>query len=71
MSAASADWKNCVTSHFVKPGAHCNNSLSHFATPDSLCNSSVKWSDPGHFLESQGKFFLSFLCALFLHIFDI
>ena len=25
--------------------------------------STVKWSDPGHFLESQGKFFL--------HIFDI
>ena len=22
--------------------------------------SSVKWSDPGHFLKSQGKFFLSF-----------
>ena len=33
--------------------------------------SSVKWSDPGHFLESQGKFFLSFPCTLFLHIFDI
>ena len=32
--------------------------------------SSVKWSDPGHFLESQGKFFLSFPCTLFLHIFD-
>ena len=27
--------------------------------------SSVKWSDPGHFLESQGKFFLSFPCTLF------
>ena len=32
--------------------------------------SSVKWSDPGHFLESQGKLFLSFPCTLFLHIFD-
>ena len=27
--------------------------------------SSVKWSDPGHFLESQGKFFLSFPCTPF------
>ena len=36
------------------------------------CNiSSVKWSDPVHFLKSQGKFFLSFPCTLFLHIFDI
>ena len=32
--------------------------------------SNVKWSDPGHFLESQGKFFSSFPCTLFLHIFD-
>ena len=32
--------------------------------------SSIKWSDPGHFLESQGKFFLSFPCTFFLHIFD-
>ena len=30
--------------------------------------SSVKWSDPGHFLKSQGKFFFSFPCTLFLHI---
>ena len=27
--------------------------------------SSIKWSNLGHFLKSQGKFFLSFLCALF------
>ena len=27
--------------------------------------SSVKSSDPGHFLKSQGKFFLSFPCTLF------
>ena len=33
-------------------------------------NGSVKWSDPGHFLESQVKFFLSFPCTFFLHIFD-
>ena len=33
--------------------------------------SSVKWSDPGHFLKSEGKFFLSFPCTLFLHIFAI
>ena len=26
-----------------------------------------KWSGPGHFSKSQGKFFLSFLCTLFLH----
>ena len=32
-------------------------------------NSSVKWSDPGHFLESQGKFFLSFPCTLFFTYF--
>ena len=29
--------------------------------------SSVKWSDPGHFLKSEVKFFLSFLCILILH----
>ena len=29
-------------------------------------NSSVKWSDPEHFLKSQGKFSLSFSCTLFL-----
>ena len=34
-------------------------------------SSSVKWSDPGHILESQGKFFLSFPCTIFLHVFDI
>ena len=33
--------------------------------------SSGKWSDRGHFLKPQGKFFLSFPCTLFLHIFDI
>ena len=33
-------------------------------------HSSVKWSDPVHFLKSQGKFSLSFPCTLFLHIFD-
>ena len=33
--------------------------------------SSVKWSDPGHFLRAQGKLALSFLCTLFLHIFEI
>ena len=27
--------------------------------------SSVKWSNPVHFLKSQGKFFLSFPCTLF------
>ena len=32
--------------------------------------SSGKQSGPGHFLKSQGNFFLSFLCTLFLHIFD-
>ena len=32
--------------------------------------SSVKWSDPGHFLKAQDKFIFSFLCTLFLHIFD-
>ena len=29
--------------------------------------SSIKWSDPVHFLKSQGNFFLSFPCTLFLH----
>ena len=38
MAGARADWGNYATSHFVKPGAHYNNSLSHFVTPDSLCN---------------------------------
>ena len=28
-------------------------------------SSSVKWSDPGHFLKSQGKLFLSFPRTLF------
>ena len=32
--------------------------------------SSLKWSNPGHFFRAQGKFSLSFPCALFLHIFD-
>ena len=32
--------------------------------------SSVKSSDPGHFLKSPGKFFLSFPCTSFLHIMD-
>ena len=32
--------------------------------------SSGKWNDPRHFLKSQGKFFLSFPCTLFLNIFD-
>ena len=32
--------------------------------------SSGKWSNPGHLSKAQGKFFLSFLCTLFLHIFD-
>ena len=27
--------------------------------------SSVKWSDPGHILKSQGKFFLAFPCTFF------
>ena len=27
--------------------------------------SSVKWNDPGHFLKSQGKSFMSFPCILF------
>ena len=27
--------------------------------------SSMKWIDLGHFLKSQGKFFLPFLCTLF------
>ena len=31
--------------------------------------SSGKWSDPGHFLKAQGKFFFSFPCTPFLHIF--
>ena len=40
-------------------------------SPSENVESSVKWSDPGHFLKYQGKFFLSFPCTLFLHIFDI
>ena len=32
--------------------------------------SSDKWSDPVDLLKSQGKFFLSIPCTLFLHIFD-
>ena len=32
---------------------------------DMMYFSSGKWSDPGHFLKSQGKFFLSFPCTLF------
>ena len=30
-----------------------------------VSDSSGKWSDPGHFLKSQGKFFLSFPYTLF------
>ena len=29
--------------------------------------SSVKWSDPGHFLESQGKFFCHFHVPFFTY----
>ena len=36
-------------------------------SPEKIVLSSVFWSDPGHFLKSQGKFFLSFLCTLFSH----
>ena len=45
------------------------NSVSDLANSSNV--RSGKWSDPGHFLKSQGKFFLSFPCSLFLHIFDI
>ena len=34
---------------------------SYLSGPGELLNdvaSSVKWSDPGHFLESQGNFFV-------------
>ena len=43
--------------------------INHLLFLDDM--SSVKWSDPRHFLKSQGNFFLSFPCTLFLHIFDI
>ena len=34
--------------------------------------SSVKWSDSGHFLKSQGKFFLSFPCTLsYIYIYKL
>ena len=45
------------------------NSVSDLTNSSNV--SSGKWSDPGHFLKSQGNFFLSFPCTLFLHIFDI
>ena len=32
---------------------------------EKINKSSVKWSGPGHFFRAHGKFFLSFLCALF------
>ena len=32
-------------------------------------DSSVKWSNPGHFLKSQGKFFFVISMYPFLHIF--
>ena len=37
---------------------------------DQLFGSSVKLSDPGHFLKSQGKLFLSFPCTPFYIFFD-
>ena len=34
-----------------------------------LAGSSLKWSDQGHFLKTQGKFIFSFPCTLFFYIF--
>ena len=42
-------------------GGHFSNS----SLPLPLDSGSVKWSHPGHFLESQGKFFLAFPCTLY------
>ena len=41
---------------------------SYLSGPGELLNdvaSSVKWSDPGHFLESQGNFFCHFHVPFF------
>ena len=47
-----------------------NNIFGELEKIEWISKSSGKWSDPAHFLKAQGKVFLSFLCALFLHIFD-
>ena len=43
-------------------------SLTKYLPTCNTLVSSVKWSDPGHLLKSQGKFFLSFPCTLFYKI---
>ena len=36
----------------------CETAINWFKTNNATVNSSsVKWSDPGHFLESQGKLY--------------
>ena len=43
-----------------------NSSKTTTISPKDLSvMSSGKWSDPVHFLKSQGKIFLSFRCTLF------
>ena len=59
---------------FLQRSTNCRSSVSiccftSAATINRL-DSTVKVSDPGHFLKSQGKIVLSFPCTLFLHIFD-
>ena len=46
---------------FFKPISQCYCKHSRI----DLDVSSVKWSDPGHFLKSQGKFFWSFPFTLY------
>ena len=57
--------------HEIFKGFDANPFLDSCEIFFDISKNSVKWSDPGHFLKSQGKFFFSFPCNLFLHIFDI
>ena len=49
---------------YIKKKININYFLTHPFYIERIF-SSVKWSDSGHFLKSQGKFFLSFPCTLF------
>ena len=61
---------NIPVESVIQSNASCKTSIDLEEDENSLGKNSVKWSDPVHFLKSQGKLFLSFPCTFFSHIFD-